>query len=668
MGHLVYVQSSGEFFNGAGPVLTPLCKGYSGAGAHKNNPTSECISSLGPIPRGWYAMKYIAELEGMAAVIRLVPDEGNAMCGRTGFLIHGDSRTQPGWASEGCIVVGDATMRTQLGNGFDRLHVIGMKMSVPQLAIDRVRTLEAFDSEDEAAGVKSLPFRLGSGFKGYADSFGARIIDHKALTESVAPEDSGVESRFGLVATQSEFESAFSVDASLSGSVGGFSANARAFMSRARAHSSTSVSVAFTKRVVAGVFRIAQYPIEEAAHRTSHDVRHFMRAYGSEVITGVGRGGACCYMFQYNFGSEREATEFRIAIKARYGPYSGALSASHKEIMSRAQASVVFCGYSTGTTKAPDLFPIAAELAEGSSYLFSRGFSDRMLAGLLDYFDTFQDHFTGNAATDQGYAQVYVERQDLAEMPALRMENQADIANEGRVAGQVARELNGQIGAVDQIIAELDYMASRLQQFNRPQDVEQGRNILKAQQDLRGRLIARRTQLVEEGDWTTTHNFVSELEGVPSHFCTADPEHRAYIRDGHGHLPSNRTSSFEFSIGPHDTGRLCRVLATVTIESVRHRPNGGSAVLQLIKRPFTLPAAGLRLASTLIEEAADGAEVVEEKRLGPIARGGIDVKSVGIVFLPADGHVYSVRVFCEGNFAGRKIHMETHLARQAVEY
>ena len=38
-------------------------------------------------------------------VIRLEPDPSNNMCGRSGFLIHGDSKTHPGSASQGCIVL-----------------------------------------------------------------------------------------------------------------------------------------------------------------------------------------------------------------------------------------------------------------------------------------------------------------------------------------------------------------------------------------------------------------------------------------------------------------------------------------------------------------------------------------------------------------------------------
>lgn len=37
-------------------------------------------------------------------VLRLTADSSNNMCGRDGFLIHGDSIKNPGTASNGCII------------------------------------------------------------------------------------------------------------------------------------------------------------------------------------------------------------------------------------------------------------------------------------------------------------------------------------------------------------------------------------------------------------------------------------------------------------------------------------------------------------------------------------------------------------------------------------
>ena len=37
--------------------------------------------------------------------MRLTPYVENQMCGRDGFMIHGDSSAHPGAASDGCIVL-----------------------------------------------------------------------------------------------------------------------------------------------------------------------------------------------------------------------------------------------------------------------------------------------------------------------------------------------------------------------------------------------------------------------------------------------------------------------------------------------------------------------------------------------------------------------------------
>ena len=57
-------------------------------------------------------------------VIRLAPDPGNNMCGRSGFLIHGDSKTHPGTTSTGCIIL-DKKYREQMWNSNNKnLEVI----------------------------------------------------------------------------------------------------------------------------------------------------------------------------------------------------------------------------------------------------------------------------------------------------------------------------------------------------------------------------------------------------------------------------------------------------------------------------------------------------------------------------------------------------------------
>ena len=57
-------------------------------------------------------------------VIRLEPDPGNNMCSRSGFYIHGDSKSHPGSASQGCIVLPIKYRKDMWNSGDKILEVI----------------------------------------------------------------------------------------------------------------------------------------------------------------------------------------------------------------------------------------------------------------------------------------------------------------------------------------------------------------------------------------------------------------------------------------------------------------------------------------------------------------------------------------------------------------
>jgi hypothetical protein len=105
----VYEQAIGRMFlveNGARDLIGT---GYSGSEEHggKNNPHAQCERDIGPIPRGRYTIG--APFAGPSPFsLRLTPDPTNDMCGRDGFLIHGDSIADPGTASHGCIILARA--------------------------------------------------------------------------------------------------------------------------------------------------------------------------------------------------------------------------------------------------------------------------------------------------------------------------------------------------------------------------------------------------------------------------------------------------------------------------------------------------------------------------------------------------------------------------------
>lgn len=80
--------------------------GYSGFGEHKNNPASQYLKALGPIPVGFYhigPLYYSPNVGPNAMALEALP--GTDTKGRGDFKIHGDSRIHPGAASHGCIIL-----------------------------------------------------------------------------------------------------------------------------------------------------------------------------------------------------------------------------------------------------------------------------------------------------------------------------------------------------------------------------------------------------------------------------------------------------------------------------------------------------------------------------------------------------------------------------------
>lgn len=121
--HWRWKQSTGELFAFGSPQVGAIATGYAGAGSARNNPDYQCVEDLGPIPRGWYEIG--AERDSPAPVtLPLTPDAGNDMCGRSGFLIHADSVARPGWASQGCIILGKSAREKIRDSGATRLEVV----------------------------------------------------------------------------------------------------------------------------------------------------------------------------------------------------------------------------------------------------------------------------------------------------------------------------------------------------------------------------------------------------------------------------------------------------------------------------------------------------------------------------------------------------------------
>jgi len=111
----VYYQSTGKMFHNNEYVDT----GYSGALTNKNNSSRQQVKGLGPLPRGTYQITGYSTSKGPMTII-LQQTSGEAF-GRALFRIHGEKRppATPGFASEGCIILGPAT-RNRIWSSGDR--------------------------------------------------------------------------------------------------------------------------------------------------------------------------------------------------------------------------------------------------------------------------------------------------------------------------------------------------------------------------------------------------------------------------------------------------------------------------------------------------------------------------------------------------------------------
>ena len=134
-----YLQLSGQWLDPTGKLLTT---GYSGLGYAKNNPDMEVLPGLGPIPQGIYTIgqPFDSPKHG-PFVMHLEPDPGTQTYGRSGFLLHGDSKWHPGESSTGCIIMPREYREAIWASGDHQLQVLsGMGNNVE--AVNRAVTGE----------------------------------------------------------------------------------------------------------------------------------------------------------------------------------------------------------------------------------------------------------------------------------------------------------------------------------------------------------------------------------------------------------------------------------------------------------------------------------------------------------------------------------------------
>lgn len=99
--HWRYNQRTGQLLDPNGKLHRE--RGYSGTPRYKNRPEMQDVSFQGPIPRGRYEIGHDTGSKGPLSLM-LTPNGHNAL-GRDNLLIHGDSKDNPGKASQGCIVL-----------------------------------------------------------------------------------------------------------------------------------------------------------------------------------------------------------------------------------------------------------------------------------------------------------------------------------------------------------------------------------------------------------------------------------------------------------------------------------------------------------------------------------------------------------------------------------
>lgn len=99
-----FEQATGWWIDPTGNVIFKCA--YAGNGAGKNNPDMQDVKDVGPLPRGLYtAQAPVTDPKVGKYAMRLTPSATNEMYGRADFFLHGDSVSDPGNASEGCIVL-----------------------------------------------------------------------------------------------------------------------------------------------------------------------------------------------------------------------------------------------------------------------------------------------------------------------------------------------------------------------------------------------------------------------------------------------------------------------------------------------------------------------------------------------------------------------------------
>jgi hypothetical protein len=666
--NLLYVQSTGQIFDARQvfafiPELEtyipqPLAQGYSGTGADKNRPASES-NNLGPIPTGLYGIRPV-DIDELNYAIQLVPGADNEMYDRSGFLIYGDDNA-PAWASEGSIVINGATNRQKI-LGYDQLQVI-RATPVPLQSLHKTGMGVVVVNDGDR------PFFLGRGYKTFAaksgtfsKEFGEPVIT--ADSPVLPPTGSMAQMSFGVLASKQDFESAFSVDAELSGGYGALSAKAQASLTKSYSQDLTTVTIAFTKQVVRGVYRInfEDCTIDPEALRATRTASDYVRIYGDSVVTGVGVGGACCYMFRYVFSSETEASDFKTTLGASYGTVSGSVSNEQKTLMSTAHANISLSGYSTGTTNVPELVKNSGVFLE-QNFVFSSAFSDEIMRNLIEFFDNFESNFADQ--TSQNYTQVFVDPTPLSMLEVPQgFRNEDEILRISARATQMAVDLARRLQVVDALQNQLAYMQNVVAEYNTPQSLDQAKILSQQLVPFNDAIDARLTSLL---DLVDLDPYEFDIRSLPKAFCTIDPELRQY---GDQDVMMNTWIIYPFSDTDADHGRTCRVEAMASFYVAGNNTGFGDATIRLLKKKR---AGGRPMGPTPVSDTETDWNLVEQQYCRTGRDQGARFMTVPsrppartpFPFIVAPDEIFAVGLYFLFKLSGHAITLKTYLSRQA---
>jgi hypothetical protein len=118
--HWQYSQSTGELKYNGSKVAT----GYAGYGKGRNMPSMDSIKNIGPIPKGEYVILPPRKSQRTGPFVLPLKPVGHNALGRSDFQIHGDSRSNPGFASNGCIIFGRTVREKIWKSGIKKLIVV----------------------------------------------------------------------------------------------------------------------------------------------------------------------------------------------------------------------------------------------------------------------------------------------------------------------------------------------------------------------------------------------------------------------------------------------------------------------------------------------------------------------------------------------------------------